>query len=305
MLMMLNSGFKERHCTCVPGGPHTCMSPAVSTLASTVNSTLQSISHSLATSRNQSKAGSKAQTRRSSLDKEENRLKRRQSVKKMKTLERLEAQESGADPEEAHLSPTAHHRASVPKHDRASLKQAGHHRASLTPNDRASSKNEVKGNKRSSIKGLSAEELAVSPEPDGTPTSNSPSHADGSPQTSPRNASPSPVPVHRKSHRQSIDNHLAPGSISEGRSSMFGSRASVSGKRSSVHVHVNFDETANKIEEPDGDSTSPQSSAQKPTSPNFDNADAGAGPSKPADESAGRSKPPDSSDTARSSDGTK
>lgn len=59
MLMLLNNGFKAKHCTCKDGGPHTCMSPAVSQLASQVHTTLQSLNQSMVASKVVSAVGSR------------------------------------------------------------------------------------------------------------------------------------------------------------------------------------------------------------------------------------------------------
>lgn len=50
MLVSLNSGLQVRHCKCVPGGPHTCMSPVASVLVSQVQSLQQSLAQSMAQS---------------------------------------------------------------------------------------------------------------------------------------------------------------------------------------------------------------------------------------------------------------
>merc|ERR1719265_2370021 len=66
LLMMMNAGFQEPRCSCREGGPHTCMSPAASTIASILSTALQSMSASLDTSKVASKQHSKLSSRRNS-----------------------------------------------------------------------------------------------------------------------------------------------------------------------------------------------------------------------------------------------
>jgi hypothetical protein len=102
MLMMLNNGFKAKHCTCKEGGPHTCMSPAVSQLASQVHTTLQSlnasVNHSKVTSRRTSfeREGEKRLAPPGKRRSNEQAIVRRRSSEGHKPARRLSSKEGGA-----------------------------------------------------------------------------------------------------------------------------------------------------------------------------------------------------------------